>query len=160
MTLHWRLTGEPDLVHAIIEQSDIQMAALTNTPVPQRHPESTRRLVAGGHVWLGLTDARPVVTVTVGEVSSFDADEAGMPQVETAWYMQRLAVAPGATSQLPGFHAVRHAVRRASMAGVDVLRAEANPDLPTLSMLLKIGFDRYGTDDSGPARRTFLQLSL
>ncbi|EID79780.1 MULTISPECIES: hypothetical protein [Rhodococcus] len=161
MALVWRTADDVVMVHRLIEASDRRAAALTGTTAPPRRQESTQRLVAAGQVQLGLVAGQPVVTVTVGPVPSFDPAEAGMPEADEPWYMQRLAVAPDYPDGLVGFHAVRHAVQLAAAAGADALRAEANPDLSAvLTMLTAVGFRRYRTHNSGRAPRTYLQLVL
>jgi hypothetical protein len=97
----------------------------------------------------------------VGPFASFDPAEGSLPETLNPWYMQRLAVTPQSPDPLTGFHAVRHAVETARAAGADALRAQANPDLAmVLRMLTVLGFVRYGTDESGPLRRTYLQMPL
>jgi hypothetical protein len=159
--LIWRAADNPDVVHRLIEASDRSAAARARIGVPKRSLETTRRLVSAGFVHLGLLGGEPVVTVTVGPVASFNPAETSLPEAPNPWYMQRLAVVPESPDPLAGFHAVRHALQCARAAGAGALRAEANPDLvAVLRMLTAVGFTRYGTDESGPLRRTFLQLSL
>jgi GNAT superfamily N-acetyltransferase len=161
MSLVWRVADDPDVVHRLIEASDQQAAARTGTVAPLRRRESTRLLVEARVVRIGLLDRDPVVTVTVGPFPSFDPAEGNLPEAPDPWYMLRLAVAPESQDFLAGFHAVRHAVETARAGGAGALRAEANPDLAAvLQMLTVVGFVRYGTDESRPLRRTFLQMPL
>lgn len=161
MSLHWVVAADVDEVHRLLEASDRHAAASTGTEPPSRRRTSTVALVTAECVYVGHARGRPVVTVTVGQISSFDAERAGLPAARNPWYMQRLAMDPATPDKLAGFAAVRHAVSVARAGGADVLRAEANPDLTAvLRMLTAVGFRRYGTDEGGGPPRTYLQLSL
>lgn len=164
--MRWRiaLPEDEELVHTLLEASDLAAAKRTGTTYPSRRRASTRYLVCRGLAHIGSLDATPVVTVTAGPVPSFEPvalPPPGLPDARRPWYMQRLAVRPGCQDGLTGAHAVRHAVEMGRAAGADALRAEANPDLPdVMEMLTVLGFVRYGTVDSAPLRRTYFQLDL
>ncbi len=155
----WRIAADDAAVHSLIEASDRAAAQRSGTPAPARRLSSTRALVAGRLVHVGTVDGVPVATVTVGPVPSFDASaEPLLPSAARPWYMQRLAVHPRCPDPLAGARAVRQAIRTAADGGADVLRAEANPDLPdVLRLLTALGFVRYGTVDTPAPRRTRLQ---
>ncbi|MFI5907243.1 hypothetical protein [Dactylosporangium sp. NPDC051541] len=162
MNLVWRVADDPAVVHRIIEASDRRASQRSGKEPPKRRIESTRALVAAGLVHVGHLNARPSVTVTVGETAPFDVAESGLPAAEHPRYMQRLAVDPDADGALLlGFHAGRHAVAVATAAGADALRAETNPDYnDVVRMLAALGFEPYRTDDSGPQRRIYLQRPI
>ena len=161
MSLVWSVADDASVIHRLIEASDKGAAERSGTTAPARRMESTRGLVSKGFVHLGVLDGRPAVTVTVGDVPPFDPDETGMPPAAAPRYMQRLAVEPDVPDKLLGFHAVRHAIAVATAAGADVLRSEANPDLEdVLRMLTALGFERFRTNEEGPARRTYMQRAL
>ncbi|MFE4857462.1 hypothetical protein [Streptomyces sp. NPDC056670] len=161
MELTWQIARDPLCVHRLIEESDRAAALRSATPVPRRRLESTRALVGRGLVHLGTQDGVPVVTVTVGAVPSFDTREAGLPDAEHPWYLQRLALAPHGPEPLLGVRAARHAAALATAAGADALRAEANPGITdVLGVLTALGFTRHATVTTGTLHRTFLQLAL
>jgi ribosomal protein S18 acetylase RimI-like enzyme len=160
MTLYWHTARDAQTVHALVEESDRAAALRTGTPAPHRRTAATRHLVEQGSVRLGTVDGFPVATVTVGAMPSFDADAGRLPYSRTPWYMQRLAVRPGFPDPFLGLRAIRHAIERATAAGADALRAEANPDLSdVLALLTTLGFVRHATMDTAP-RRTWLQLPI
>lgn len=161
MSLTWTVADDASVIHELIEASDRRAARSSGTKPPTRRPASTEWLVTRGFTHLGRLDGRAAVTVTVSDVPPYDPEETDLPPATDPRYMQRLAVHPDAADPLLGFHAVRHAIAVATAAGADVLRAEANPDIAdVLRMLTTLGFVRFGTDDSGPARRTYLQRDL
>lgn len=147
--ISWRLADNPDVIHALVTDSDHAAGQRSGTPAPTRHRSSTEFLVAGGHVWLGSHDDRPVVTITVGPIAPFDPQRTTFPVAYRPWYMQRLAVGPDCPDPLAGFTAARHAIAVAAASGADALRAQANPRLPAYAMLLLLGFVRYDGGDTG-----------
>lgn len=157
----WTRASDPEVVHALIEESDRRAAARSGSTLPRRNPASTRRLVEAGAVWLALADEVAVATVTVSPLPSFDPADAGLVPAERPWYMQRLALGAASVDPLLGLRAVRHAVEVARAGGADTLRAEANPDLAdVLHVLTRSGFTRGSTDRTGAAPRTYLQRAL
>jgi hypothetical protein len=164
VTIHWAMAvpGRDDrTVHELIAASDRAAAARSGTRPPVRRLDSTTYLVETGAVHLARVNGVPIATVTAGPRPSFDTAETGLPEAQHPWYMQRLAVRPDCSDPLVGVQAVRRAIAAARAHGADAVRAEANPDLTDVLTLLALhGFVRYGTNASGPARRTFLQLVL
>lgn len=161
MILDWQIADDPQVIHHLIETSDQRAATISGTTSPKRQLEATRWLVSNGLVHVGLSSGHAAATVTVNPTPPFDLELADLPHAGAPLYMQRLAVDPDAPDKLLGLQAIRYAIKIATAAGADALRAEANPDLTNvLRMLTSTGFDRFRTDESGAARRTFLQRAL
>lgn len=162
MNLDWRIADDANVVHELLEVSDVGAAERTGTTAPQRRRASTAALVENRRVWLGLLAGRPVVTVTAGPEPSFDPAAAGeLPNASAPWYMQRLAMDPDCPDRLASFHAVRHVLAVAESAGADALRAEANPRLDdVLRVLVALRFVRYKSDLKSSPPRTYLQRAL
>ncbi|MFG1858453.1 hypothetical protein ACGFJT_41940 [Actinomadura geliboluensis] len=160
--VRWGIARDAHVVHALLEASDAFAARRSHAPPWHRDPQSTQALVATGTVHLAEQDGIAVATVTLTPSPYFDPDGTGLPPALHPLYMRRLAVSPTCGDPLLGLQAARYAIGRArATPGCDAVRAEANPDLEAaLFVLITAGFRRYGTDLSGAAPRTYLQVTL
>lgn len=160
--VRWGIAHDAHVVHALLEASDAFAARRSQAPPWRRDPRSTQALVSAGSVHLAEREGLAVATVTLTATPYFDAGGTGLPWALHPRYMRRLAVSPTCGDPLLGLQAARYAIGRArAVPGCDAVRAEANPDLEAaLLVLIMAGFRRYGTDRSGAAPRTFLQVTL
>ena len=159
MTEAWEVATDADEVHRLLCASDAAHAT-REAPAPARHVATTRRRVEDGAVHLLRVNGEPAAMFTLTWQPAFDASIDVFPVARHAAYMSRLAVAPG-RDDLAGARCVRHAVAVARAAGAEVLRCEANPDLPTYSLLRMHGFEPFGpVEEASGRRRVRLQKPL
>lgn len=156
----WELANDPEEVHRLLLASDVHAAG--GGHLPQRRPDSTRRLVSAGSVH-GLRRAgRLVASVTLTEDPTFEPGPQ-FANVTPVLYMRRLCVDPAAGDPLLGLRAARRAASLAREQGFRALRSEVNPEvLGVIRMLTSFGFRQRGSvllDSEIPAVQMELLLS-
>ncbi|MFB6440777.1 GNAT family N-acetyltransferase [Streptomyces sp. NPDC056411] len=162
--LTWERADSAEEVHALLCASDAHHAEQYDLPVPQRHLDRSRALVAARAVHLLRRGDTPVAMFTLTDHPPYRRGPDVFPPAGLPMYLQRLAVHPDAARRdaTLGMRCVRRACETARSAGADVLRAEANPDLrKSVALLTGLGFVPHGVVEAdGPLRRVHLQRPL
>jgi hypothetical protein len=157
----WERAADPQQVHGLLCASDAFQAARSGTPVPARRIDTTERHVRAGAVYLLRYKGEPAAMFTLTSVPPFDLSTTDFPPADSPVHLQRLAVRPDLviTGSLVGARCVRKAIEVGVTGGADVLRSEANPDLPgTRTLLHEFGFRQYGPEHADATGRRWVHL--
>ncbi|UBU11334.1 hypothetical protein [Nonomuraea gerenzanensis] len=148
-------------LHELLVRSDAYQAGRTGTAAPARRIETTRALVSRGSVHVLRHGGQAVASFTLSCSPPSGLDPSAFPAAGDPVYLSRLAVLPEllAEGSFAGVRCVRRAIRLATAAGADALRAEANPDLTdTRTMLLGLGFEQQGPVHADETGRRYVHL--
>lgn len=154
----WQQADDADRVHRLLELSD--QAAAGTGPAPRRNPDSSRRLVEAGSVYLLSNGTDDLAMITVSSDDPTAEGEQYFPPTPQPRYMRRLAVHPDhqGNGTLLAMQAVQQAIRVARELGGTALRCETNPTNEAVMRLLALQGFLVCSPSLGPAETPHILL--